>query len=78
MIHKLPWKAGGPKEAIEFEIAGVYFQVRPTRIANHYLVACVDCDCSLDRETVVPALHIKGHLAERHGFKGSIVAGSDN
>jgi len=85
VIHRLPWKApkgiysdAGPKKDIEFEVAGVVFQVRLTGLKGidtdraRYLVACVDCDCVLHDCTTGPRFHISGHLSERHGFKGEI------
>jgi hypothetical protein len=83
--NKLPWKEAktvyanaGPKKAIEFEIAGTPFQVRPVEgLGIHtgrqrYFVACVSCDCILHAETTGPGSHVQGHMRERHNFNEDI------
>lgn len=85
MSERLPWRKpkgaydnAGPSVPVEFSVAGIPFQVRPTDESGahtgrrRYFVACVDCDCILHPETTGPASHVEGHLREKHQFRGEL------
>jgi len=81
----LPWKEptgpcsylidDGPAEAIEFEVLGVKFEVKPTEHRGcdtgrvRYFVKCLTCNEVLHEATTGPRPNIEGHMEEAHGWK---------
>jgi hypothetical protein len=72
------YDSDGPSSTVIFDIDGITFVVTEVDSKGRdtgrkrYTVACVECDCIIHTETTGPSPQIRGHMVERHDFRGEI------